>query len=63
MAARPDPKFSVKILKKHGETVYVMLQYSSRQNPLIIQFWGESSTADQNWVERLPTFQYHFHSA
>ena len=28
MAARPDPKFSVKILKKHGETVYVMLQYS-----------------------------------
>ena len=28
MAARPDPKFSVKILKKHGETVYIMLQYS-----------------------------------
>ncbi len=27
MAARPDPKFSVKILKKHGETVYIMLQY------------------------------------
>ena len=52
MDARPDPKFSVKILKKHGETVYVMLQYSRTADRIRLSYGFGTSRQRQTKTGR-----------